>query len=95
MPIAHLKSVQRLLQFCIWRTFRMLRCAAAQAAQPTAGGSVHSDDGSAHRDANGAASNGKDAEATGPPTPQLDDLFREGTAWSEGRLPEVRKLAAG
>lgn len=50
---------------------------------------MQGNDPGAQPDGSGAAQNGKDAEATGPPTPQLDDLFREGAAWSEGRLPEV------
>ena len=70
---------------------------ACQAAQSKDGGGVQGDDSGVQGDAGGAASmNGKDAEASGPPTPQLDDLFREGAAWSEGRLPEVckRRLTA-
>jgi hypothetical protein len=64
---------------------------ARQAAQSKGDGSLQGDDISAQRDGGGTAPNGKDSEAAGPPTPQLDDLFREGTAWSEGRLPEVRR----
>jgi hypothetical protein len=66
---------------------------ARQAATLKDGGGVQGDDPGAQPDGSGAALNGKDAEATGPPTPQLDDLFREGAAWSEGRLPEVCKCS--
>ena len=69
----------------------MLLPSARQAATLKDGGGVQGDDPGAQPDGSGAALNGKDAEATGLPTPQLDDLFREGAAWSEGRLPEVCK----
>jgi hypothetical protein len=68
---------------------------AHQSAQQTGGGSMHSDGSSTQqKDRSGAASlDGKDGAASGPPTPLLDDLFREGTAWSEGRLPEVLDIS--
>lgn len=65
---------------------------AEQQAQRTDSASSRSDGGSSRqRDEDVAApADGQGGTTAGPPTPLLDDLFREGSAWAEDRLPAVR-----
>lgn len=72
-----------------------MQAQALAQAQPLAPGELRQDSGSSARDGvaprqHSSGSAGRAAVDGGPPTPLLDDLFREASAWTEGRLPEVR-----